>query len=86
MRKRTNLINSIVLSSQKVLSASGRAGRLRFMGKYIDHRIVARPEPDNTFWNDNTSRAKKCMLTYDTGSVFRGGFGEGGRSLSSLNV
>ena len=43
-----------VLSSQKVLSGSGRAGSLRLMGKYIDHRLVARPEPDNTFWDDST--------------------------------
>jgi len=42
-----------VLSSQKVLSGSGRAGRLRIMGKYIDHRLVARSEPDNTFWDDS---------------------------------
>jgi len=43
-----------VLSSQKLLSSSGRAGRLRLMGKYIDHRLVARTEPDNTFWTDST--------------------------------
>ena len=24
------------------------------MEKYIDHRLVARPEPDNTFWHDST--------------------------------
>jgi len=24
------------------------------MGKYIGHRLVARPEPDNTFWTDST--------------------------------
>jgi len=24
------------------------------MGKYIGHRLVARPEPDNTFWDDRT--------------------------------
>jgi len=24
------------------------------MEKYIDHRLVARPEPDNTFWDDST--------------------------------
>jgi len=46
------------LSSQKVLSGSARAGRLRLMGnmmgKYIDHRLVAPPEPDNTFWDDGT--------------------------------
>jgi len=48
---------------QKVSSGSGRAGRLRLKGKYhrlrmvfliygkyIDHRLIARPEPDNTIW------------------------------------
>ena len=39
-----------VLSSQKVLSGSGRAGRLRLMREYTDHRLVARPQPNNTFW------------------------------------
>jgi len=24
------------------------------MGKYIGHRLVARPEPGNTFWTDST--------------------------------
>jgi len=24
------------------------------MGKYIGHRLVARPEADNTFWTDST--------------------------------
>jgi len=42
----------VVLSVQKVLSGFGRVGRLRLMGKYTDHRLVARPEPDNTFWTD----------------------------------
>jgi len=44
-----------VLAVQKVLSGSGRAGRLRLMGKYIGHRLVARPELDNTFWTDSTN-------------------------------
>jgi len=35
-----------VLSVQKVFSGSARSGRLRLMGKYISHRLVARPEPD----------------------------------------
>jgi len=43
----------LVLSVQKVFSGSGRVGRLRLVGKYIDHRLV-RPEPVNTFWTDNT--------------------------------
>jgi len=38
-----------VLAVQKVLSGSGRARRLRLMGKYIGHRLVARSEPANTF-------------------------------------
>jgi len=45
---------SLVLPVQKVLSSSGRAERLRLMGKYIGHRLVARPELDNTFWTDST--------------------------------
>ena len=43
-----------VLAVHKVLSGSGRAGRLRLMEKYIGHRVVARPELDNTFWTDST--------------------------------
>jgi len=43
-----------VIAVQKVLSGSGRTGRLRLMGKYIGHRLVARPELDNTFWTDST--------------------------------
>jgi len=41
-----------VLSVGKVLSGSCRVGRLRLIGKYIGHRHVARPEPDNAFWTD----------------------------------
>ena len=48
----------LALSSQKVLSGSCRAGRLRFMGKYIDHRLVARPEPHNTFSDDSTPQKR----------------------------
>jgi len=39
-----------VLAVQEVLSGFGRAGKLRLIGKYIDQRLVARPELDNTFW------------------------------------
>jgi len=57
---------SHMLTSQKVLSGSGRAGRLRLMGKYIDHRLVARPEPDNTFRTDSTySRGQKWLTAGD---------------------
>ena len=45
-----------VLSVQKVLSGSDHLGRLRLMGKYIHHRLVARPELDNIFWADSTSK------------------------------
>jgi len=44
----------VILSIQKVLSGSGRAGRLPLMGKYICHRLLARPKLDNTFWTDST--------------------------------
>jgi len=44
----------MVLAVQKVFFGSDRAGRLRFMGKYIGHRLVARPELDNTLWADST--------------------------------
>jgi len=47
--------DSNALSVQKVLSGFGPAGRLRLMGKYIGRRLVARPEPDNTFWTDSTN-------------------------------
>jgi len=64
-----------VLSSQKVLSGSGRAERLRFMGKYIDHRLVARPEPDNnTFWTDSIV---ECRLYVQVGTQKFGGGTEG---------
>jgi len=46
--------NYMVLSVQKLLSGSGRAGTLRHMGKYLGHRLAARPELDNTFWTDST--------------------------------
>jgi len=45
-----------VLAVEKVLYGSGRAGRLRLTGKYISHRLVARPELDNNFWTDSTGR------------------------------
>jgi len=48
------MISEDVLAVQKVLSGSGRARRLRLMEKYIGHRLVARPELDNTFWTDST--------------------------------
>jgi len=40
-----------VLSVQKILFSSGRARRLRLIRKYIDHRLVERLEPDNTYSN-----------------------------------
>ena len=50
-----------VLIVQKVLSGSDHAGRLRLMGKYIGHRLVARPELDNTFWTDSTSTYRELL-------------------------
>jgi len=38
------------------------SGRLRLLGKYIDHRLVARPEPDNTFWDDSTTLGGRSSL------------------------
>jgi len=35
---------------QKVLHGYDVLGRRHFIGKYINHRLVARPEPGNTFW------------------------------------
>ena len=57
----------VVLSVQKVLSGSGRVGGLRLVGKYIDHRLVARPEPDNTFWTDSTTHYFSCHIQGDLG-------------------
>ena len=51
----------IVLTVQKLLSGSGRAGKLRLMEKYIGHRLVARRELDNTYWTDST-RQKMTLL------------------------
>ena len=45
---------SLFLCSISPVSSSGRAGRLRLMGKYIDHRLVARPELDISFWTDSS--------------------------------
>ena len=45
---------NVVLAVQKAFSHSGRAGRLCLMGKYIRHRLVARPERNSTFWTDRT--------------------------------
>jgi len=55
LAEKKTMRRSCELTVQKVFSGSGRAGRLRFMGKYIGHRLVARPELDNTFWSDSTS-------------------------------
>ena len=32
------------------------------MGKYIGHRLVPRPELDNTFWTDSTVVSTKFLL------------------------
>ena len=45
---------STVLSSQKVLSGSGRATRRCSMYFPIRRNLPARPEPDNSFWDDST--------------------------------
>jgi len=52
-----------ILAVQKVLSGSGSAGRLRFLGKYIGHRLLARPEPDNTFWTAKRYNAFLGLLS-----------------------
>jgi len=38
------------------------------MGEYIDHRLVARPEPDNTFWDDSSNLVTFHYMveTYDS--------------------
>jgi len=54
IRQQCTPINGTGSPKQKVSSGSGGAGRLRLMGKYIGHRLVARPEPDNTFWTAST--------------------------------
>ena len=52
------------------------------MGKYIDHRLVARSEPENTFWTDSTSERKArqrdfieglicCVMGRDAGAMHR---------------
>jgi len=52
-----------ILAYQSKRSGSGRAGRLRLMGKYIGHCLLARPELDNTFWTDSTFiLAEKVVL------------------------
>jgi len=50
-KTRVNPPNQVlVLTAQKVLSCSGRAGiSLHLMGKYIEYLIAARLEPNNTF-------------------------------------
>ena len=51
-----------VLAVQKVLSGSGRAGRLRLIGKYSGHRLVVLLELDNTFWIDSTYSGASVAL------------------------
>jgi len=53
-QNRTISFELIVLSSQKVLSGSGRATRRWSMYFPIRRSLPARPEPDNTFWDDST--------------------------------
>jgi len=35
------------------------------MGKYIDHRLVAQPEPYNTFWDDSTANIESGIREGD---------------------
>jgi len=62
----TFFLSMIVLSSQNVLSGSGRTRRLRLMGRYIDHRLLAQPEPD---WTDRKigywSRVLRSVWPWD---------------------
>ena len=60
----TFFLSMIVLSVQKLLFSSGPIGGLRLMGKYIDHRLVARPEPDNTFWTDSMKQSCRSLFLY----------------------
>jgi len=46
---------SCTSSLKGIVLGSGRAGRLRRMGKYIGHHLVAQ-ELDNTFLNDSILR------------------------------
>jgi len=50
-----------VLSSQKVLFGTGRATRRWSMYFPIRRSLPARPEPDNTFWDDSTAVQKKDL-------------------------
>ena len=64
---RTLVESGNVLAVQKVLSGSGRAGRLRLLGKYIGNRLVARPELDGTFWTDSTVlKRNKVTITVES--------------------
>jgi len=69
-----NLINGLAV--QKVLSGSGRAWGLRLMGKYIGHRLVARPEPDSTFRTDSTTQRTcwdtRFILNHSASPIFDG--------------
>jgi len=50
-----NKFATTMLHDQNWTTSSDRAERLRLMGKYIGHRLVARSEPDNTFGTDSMS-------------------------------
>jgi len=50
-----------VLSLQKVLSGCGRATRRWPMYFPIRRSLLARPEPDNTFWTASTGALKGCI-------------------------
>ena len=43
------------------------------MGKYTDNRLVARPEADNTFWDDNTAEVK-CVAYVTEFFMYKGDF------------
>jgi len=64
----TCLLKEIVqaLSSQKVLSGSGRATRRWSMYFPIRRSLPTRLEPDNTFWDDSTS----CLKSIDRSNFF----------------
>ena len=44
------------------------------MGKYIDHRLVGRPEPDNPFWTNNTFNYPNLTVEFRYSKVSRGAF------------
>ena len=65
-----NLCTRSRTSSPKGIVRFWLAGKLRLMGKYIGHRLAARPEMDNTFWTEYYQSKRYCPVLKAVANVF----------------